>query len=431
MTALVAQFAVCAKPDILAGASEGRIVAKHILIVGAGQAGFQTALSLRQGGWRGALTLIGDEPHAPYQRPPLSKTYLAGELGQERLFFRPPPFYAEQTIDLITDAPVDAVQPDAKEVQLADGRRIAYDALVLATGSQPRQIETGAPLHGLHRLADSDKLRTRLGKKHRWAIIGGGYIGLEAAATAVKAGVSVQVLEAAPRLLARVTAPPLSEFFFAQHRAAGVELRCDAAVEEVAASASKTASTDTHTVRLADGSRLKADTVLLAIGIRPNTSLAEAAGLEVEDGIVIDAAGRTSAPHIYACGDCTRQHHPLYERRVRLESVQNAIAQAKLVAASLLGQTPRPPPVPWFWSDQYQLKLQIAGLSQGYTQCVPRGRADSGSFALFYFHGPRLIACDAVNRPAEFMMSQRLIAARAAPDPRQLADESSAPKSWL
>ena len=404
-------------------------MSKHIVIVGAGQAGFQTALSLRQGGWRGALSMIGDEPHPPYQRPPLSKTYLAGSSERASLFFRRRQFYAEQKIDLRTDQRVAALEPDQKRVQLTDGRRIAYDYLVLATGSAPRRLALGAKkLHALCRMRDSEALRAELKPGKTWAIVGGGYIGLEAAAIAVQAGVRVQILEAAPRLLARVTAPPLSEFYRAQHEAAGVRLACDAAVEGLDA-APKNAP-HAYTVRLADGRQIAADAVLSAIGITPNTALAEAAGLEVDNGIVIDAAGRTSAADIYACGDCACQYHPLYERRVRLESVQNAIAQAKLAAASLLGQKPAPPPVPWFWSDQYQLKLQIAGLSQGYDEIVQRGKPQSGSFALFYFRAQRLIGCDAVNRPAEFMMSQRLIAARKRLDMRQFADEACAPKSW-
>ena len=378
-----------------------------VVIVGAGHAGGNAAALLRQYGYQGAVTLIGAEPVAPYQLPPLSKAYLKGEMPAERLAFKPANFYAEQQIDLKTGVAVRAVDRAAKRVELTDGTSLPYAKLILATGSQPRPFALeGATLDGvltLRTLADSDALRARLQPGARVAVIGAGYIGLEAAAAARQLGFDVTVFEAAPRVLGRVTSELVSAFYQNEHRAQGVDLRLDAKIDAFVGDDGKLAG-----IKLASGEIVPAAVALVGIGIVPDVALAEAAGLECDNGIVVDDDARTSDPDIFAIGDCTLRPLAHYGRSGRLESVHNALEQAKLAASAIAGK-PRPAcEVPWFWSDQYDLKLQTAGLHGGHDRIVVRGTPEARSLALYYLKGRTLLAVDAVNAMADFLCGKKL-----------------------
>jgi 3-phenylpropionate/trans-cinnamate dioxygenase ferredoxin reductase subunit len=386
-------------------------MSEHLVIVGGGQAAAQAVQSLRQQGFAGPITLLGEEPYPPYQRPPLSKKYFAGELPRERLFLRPAAFYVEKSVALEQGARVEEIEPAARRVRLRDGRTLAYDRLLLATGSRVRALEVpGADLPGVHYLrtiADVDAISTSLAPGTRVLLVGAGYIGLEVAAVARQRGFEVTVLEAADRVMSRTVSVEVSAFYEACHRAAGVAIHCGAAVKELHGAARVTA------VETADGRTFGCDIVIVGIGIVPNVELAAGAGLACSNGIVVDELARTADPHIVAAGDCTNHPLPLFERRVRLESVPNAIHQAKVAAATLLGTAAPYSEVPWFWSDQYDLKLQIAGLSTGYDEVVVRGDPAARSFAAFYLRGGRLLAVDAVNCPREFIAGKKLVANRA------------------
>ena len=392
----------------------------RIVIVGAGQAGAQVAFSLRQWGHEGEITLVGDEPFPPYERPPLSKDLLKGVLEEDRLFFRTASWYAENSIDLRTGAEAVAIDRERGVVRLTDGGEIAYDTLVLATGSRPRPLKVrGADLPGvfeLRTIADTRALRGAMRPGAKMLVVGAGYIGLEVAAVARTLGLEVTVLEAMERVLARVTGKVVSDFFEAEHRSHGVDLRCGARLDAFEGDAALRGA------RLADGAGIAADVAVVGVGILPRAELAEASGIACEDGIVVDRDARTSDPRVFAVGDCARRPLVHYGRSGRLESVHNAIEQGKITAAAILGR-PRPAEdVPWFWSDQYDLKLQIAGLSQGHDRIVVRGSPAERKFAAFYLLGGVLLAVDAVNCPMEFMASKLLIAGAARPDPDQLGD---------
>ncbi|MEO9527304.1 MAG: FAD-dependent oxidoreductase, partial [Roseibium sp.] len=335
---------------------------EDIVIIGAGQAGAQVAHSLRQGGFEGPLRLIGDEPHPPYQRPPLSKKFLAGEIGAEGLWLRPPAFYTTQNIDLIPDTRVAAIDRDAKRLKLESGDTLSYGKLVLATGTHARLVKLdGADKDGvvtLRSIADVDLIRDRLQATGRIVIVGAGYIGLEVAAVARALGKDVTVLEAQDRPMKRVVSQTVSDFFIRLHESHGVDLRLNTGIESLEGGDAVTG------VKLQGGEVVPADLVLVAVGAEPNDRLAAEAGLEVDNGILVDGCGQTSDPDIHAAGDCTRFYSGRYQRSVRMESVQNAIDQAKAVAQSLVGQDVDYDPMPWFWSDQYDIKLQIAGLSE-------------------------------------------------------------------
>jgi 3-phenylpropionate/trans-cinnamate dioxygenase ferredoxin reductase subunit len=393
---------------------------ERIVVVGAGQAGAELVASLRAGGFYGALTLIGEEPAAPYQRPPLSKKYLLGEMDAERLLLKPESFYAEHRIDLLTGARVAAVDRAARAVRLADGRALPYDKLALTTGARPRRLPgaIGGDLAGVHvmrTLADADALAPAIRPGGRLLVVGGGYIGLEAAAVAAARGMAVTLVEAAPRILGRVAAPETADFFRALHRARGVAIR-----EGVGLAALDGAEGRLTGARLADGSTVAADAAVVGIGVTPDAALAEAAGLAVDDGVVVDATGATSDPAIFAAGDVAR--FPWRGAPVRLESVQNAIDQAKAVAAAMLGRPVAYDPVPWFWSDQYDVKLQIAGLNRGYDRTVVRPGAREGALSVWYFAGPRFVAVDAMNDARAYMTGKRWLEAGVSPDPAKLAD---------
>lgn len=402
----------------------------RVLIIGAGQAGGEAAQRLRAAGFEGDITLCGDEPIPPYQRPPLSKKYLSGELPLDRLFLRPAETYDAENIRTFFGRRAVWIDRTAKRVRFEGAHELPYDALILATGTRPRPLPApGADLPGVHVLrtaADVDAIRPRFKPGAKMVVIGAGYIGLEAAAVARQTGLEVTVLEAAARPLARVTSPEVAGFFLDAHTAAGVRFMLSAQAAVIKG------ETSVRAVGLADGSEIEADLVIVGIGVIPETGLAEKAGLTVQNGIVVDGQGRTDDPSIYAIGDCaSRPLAAVGGRMVRLESVHNAIEGAKIVAAAITGKPAPTEDVPWFWSDQYDLKLQIAGLFQGYDSVILRGDPKDRAFAAFYMQEGRLIAVDAVNRPAEYLGGKALIQKGASPDPAKLADPTVPMKALL
>jgi 3-phenylpropionate/trans-cinnamate dioxygenase ferredoxin reductase subunit len=396
-----------------------------VVIVGAGEAGGQTAISLRQGGFTGPVIVIGDEPHVPYERPPLSKQFLAGEVGLDRMYMRAADYYAAHDITLRLGETVTHLDRPAARVRLASGEALPYRWLVLATGGRVRQMNVaGADLAGVHYLRTIDDVagyRDRLVPGARLVIVGGGYIGLEVAAVGIKRGCTVTVLEMQPLVLNRVVAPELSEFYAEVHRNAGVDLRCGAAVTSFVG--------DGHVTGVCCGSEvIPADLVIVGIGIVPNTDLAAAAALTIDNGIVVDDCARTSDPAILAVGDCANQPCDLYGGRMRLESVPNALGQGKAAASVILGKPEPFTEVPWFWSDQYDLKLQMTGLSRPGDQVVIRGDMAARRFSACYLREGVFVACHSVNLAKDFLQSKKLIAQRWRPDPARLADASVALK---
>lgn len=400
-----------------------------IVIIGAGQAGVQTAESLRAGGYAGSITLLGDEPHGPYHRPPLSKAWLAGEMDGAQLVMRAPEMLARKQIELRTEVKVASIDRAAQQVLLADGSALPYSGLVLATGSTPRSLPlpggNAAGVHALRSREDADAIAQRLAlclqQQRPVVVIGGGFIGLEVAATARKKGLDVTVLEAAPRLLGRVLAPALSDWYAELHRRHGVKLVFDARIEALETDSDHAVSG----VRLADGHLLPAGLVVVGIGVNANDGLAQAAGLECERGIVVDACCRTSDPAIVAAGDCTARR--LADGSlIRLESVQNATEQGKSAAAALLGQERPFTATPWFWSDQYDKKLQMAGLSGGADAWAIRGNMSGDmagtSFSIYHFRAGKLIAVDSVNAAKDHLQARKLLDAGVSPTPEQAAD---------
>lgn len=392
-----------------------------LVIVGAGQAGYQTAESLRQDGFDGPITLIGSEAHPPYQRPPLSKAYLLGETDAQRVRFRTVDYYAQHRIDLRTSLDVTALDRAAKQVRLSDGSCLGYDKLVLATGARVRPLPVpGAELAGvftLKTLDDVDAIAVRLPHAQNVAVIGAGFIGLEFAAVARKLGKAVTVLEAAPRIMGRVVHPDLSHYFTAYHQARGVRIVCNAAV------AALSGTEAVEKVILADGSEVATDLVVVGIGVIPNVELASACGVTCDNGIVVDEFCRTSDPDIYAAGDVASYCHPFAGSLVRLESVQNAADQGRTIAAHVTGKAKPYATVPWFWSDQFDLKLQMVGLPHGCDRVVLRGAMETDKFSLFHYRGDELRAVDSVNKPADHITGRKLLAAGVSPTPEQAADE--------
>lgn len=377
------------------------------VVIGASHAGAQLVTSLRQGGWPGEILLVGDEPVLPYQRPPLSKAYLAGKLGLTELAIRAEDFYVKQDIKRVT-ASVEEIDRSAGEVVLGTGDRLSYDALALCTGAHPRRLRAeGADLDGVHylrRSSDVEGIRGDAVPGRNAVIVGGGYIGLETAASLRALGLHVTVLEAADRVLERVTAPEVSAFFTRVHQGEGVDVRTNAVVEALVG------DSRVREVVLASGESVVADLVIVGIGIEPTTELAEAAGLVVDDGILIDAYARTSDPTIVAAGDCTSHDMARYGRRIRLESVPSAVEQAKVAAATICGKDKEIAALPWFWSDQYDLKLKIAGLNTGYDDIVLDGDPlRDRDFTCYYLRSGELIAAHCVNRLRDFATSKRII----------------------
>lgn len=398
----------------------------HIVVVGAGQAGAALVAKLRTAGHTGQITLIGEEPAPPYQRPPLSKAYLLGEMEEERLWLRSAEFYAEQQITLRLGERVEAIDPAARTVTLG-GQKIGYDQLALTTGSIPRRLPAaiGGDLGGVYTvrtLADVDAMRAEFRPGARVVIIGGGYIGLEAAAVASKLGLEATVVEMAPRILQRVACPETSDHFRALHAAHGVTILEGVGLDRLEGAPRVTAA------RLTDGRILPADFVIAGVGIQPATALAEAAGLAIENGIRTDEMGRTSDPHIWAAGDCAS--FPWKGGRIRLESVGNAIDQAEVVAENMLGAGKPYQAQPWFWSDQYDCKLQIAGLNAGYERIVTRG-PEGEAVSFWYYRGDTLLAVDAMNDPRAYMVGKRLIEQGKSPDPATIADPGTNLKALL
>ncbi|MCP9271222.1 NAD(P)/FAD-dependent oxidoreductase [Mycolicibacterium arenosum] len=380
---------------------------ERAVIVGASHAGAQLVASLRQEGWTGEIVLIGNESALPYQRPPLSKAYLADKCAPGDLAIRKADFYAKQSIELV-DATVEAIDRTAGRVALSTGDSLRYDKLALCTGARPRRLSTpGADLDGVYYLrtaADVELIREATSPGRRAVIVGGGYIGLETAASLRALGLEVTVLEAAERVLERVTAPDVSAFFDRIHREENVDIRTGALVEGLSGDGS------VREVILAGGETIQADLVIVGIGVEPNVELAAAAGLAVDNGVVIDDQTRTTDPDIVAAGDCASHDMARYGRRIRLESVASAGEQAKVGAATMCGKSKKIAALPWFWSDQYDLKLQIAGLNTGYDEVVLSGDpARDRDFTCFYLRAGELVAADCVNRPRDFVFSKRAI----------------------
>ena len=399
----------------------------HVVVVGAGQAGASLVAKLRNSGFDGSITLIGAETVPPYQRPPLSKAYLLGDMTLDRLFLRPESFYAEHRIDLRLNTRVTQIDRAAQTIAL-NGDVMPYDHLVLATGSDPRRLPAsiGGALEGVfvvRDLADVDAMAPHVVEGKRALIVGGGYIGLEAAAVAAKRGLEVTLVEMADRILQRVAAPETSDFFRALHQGHGVTIREGIGLDRLLGEGHVTGA------RLSDGTELAADLVIVGVGITPATALAEAADLAVENGIKVDARGRTSDPAIWAAGDCAS--FPWKDGRIRLESVPDAIEQAECVAENIMGADKDYVAKPWFWSDQYDVKLQIAGLNAGYDRTVVRRGDKPGSQSVWYFRGEALLAVDAMNDPRAYMIGKRLIEAGQSPAPAAVADPETPLKSLL
>jgi len=402
-----------------------------VVIVGGGHGGAQCAMALRQNGFAGTIVLIGRESEPPYERPPLSKEYFAREKTFDRLYIRPPAFWEEKQVELVLGVEVTAVDPVAKSLKLSNGGTCGYGTLVWATGGDPRKLSCpGAELAGVHAVrtrADCDQLMGEIdGGVRHVAIVGGGYIGLEAAAVLTKLGCQVTLLEALPRVLARVAGPELSAFYEHEHRAHGVDLRTGVTVECLEGEGRVSG------VRLGDGSVIAADAVIVGIGVVPAIAPLIAAGAAGGNGVDVDEFCRTSLPDVYAIGDCAAFACDFADGAVmRVESVQNANDQATCVAKGICGDAKPYHAFPWFWSNQYDLRLQTAGLNVGYDATVLRGRPEDRSFSVAYLKGGRLVALDCVNSVKDYVQGRKLVEAGVSPDPAVLADTSVALKDLL
>ena len=398
------------------------------IIIGAGQAGSAAAAKLRNLGYEGDITLIGAETAPPYQRPPLSKKYMLGEMELERLYLRPIDFYETNNITLRLGTKVDAIDTAEKSISI-QGETLSYDNLILTTGSWPRRLpaKIGGDLAGVYSmrdLADADAMADEFQVGRRTLIIGGGYIGLEAAAVAAKKGVNVTLVEMGDRILQRVAAPQTSDYFRAAHTAQGVDIREGVGLDHLIERDGRVGA-----AKLSDGSEIEIDFAVVGVGILPASELAEAAGITLENGIKVDEFGRTSAPNVYAAGDCASLPHKA--ERIRLESVQNAIDQAENVAANIMGQDVPYVPMPWFWSDQYDIKLQIAGLNRGYDAVYERRDTDSDAQSFWYYQGDTLLAVDAINDSRAYMVGKRLIEMGKSPTPQEAMDPETNLKALL
>ena len=395
----------------------------NIVILGAGQVAVQAIDTLRRNGYTGKLVIVGAEPWLPYQRPPLSKKYLAGAMGREHLFLRPREFYDAHEVEMRLGCRVQEIARHEQRLRLEDGSTVPYDALLIATGSCPRRLPVpGAKLEGVHflrTLAEVAQIRAELRPSSRLVVVGGGYIGLEVAATAREMGLEVVVLEMAERVMSRVVGPTVSAFYEAEHARRGVRIICNSNVQALVA---KRGTRAVGAVVTEDGEQHGADLVLLGVGVLPADGLASAAGLTCENGVTVDERCRSSDPLIYAAGDCANHPNVRYGRRLRLESVDNAVVQGMHAALNLLGLEAGHDKVPWFWSDQYDSKLIIVGMSQGHDSVVLRGNPASRRFSACYLREGELIAIDTVNRPRDQMAARKLIAARMRPDVGKLSD---------
>ncbi|MDO6521922.1 FAD-dependent oxidoreductase [Shimia thalassica] len=399
---------------------------KNVVVIGAGQAGSSLVAKLRNGGFQGNVTLIGEEPVAPYQRPPLSKKYLLGEMELDRLLLRPESFYSDNAIDLHLNETVQSIDTENQVVTVAD-EAISYDELVLTTGSVPRRLPAaiGGTLEGVYvvrDLKDVDSMAPEFSEGRRVLIVGGGYIGLEAAAVAASRGLKVTLVEMGDRILQRVAAPETSDYFRALHKAHGVEILEGVGLDHLIGEGR------VNGAKLTDGAQIDLDFVIVGVGITPATALAEAAGLEIENGIKTDAQGRTSAAHVWAAGDCAS--FPYKDSRIRLESVPNAIDQAEVIAENIMGAEKDYVAKPWFWSDQYDVKLQIAGLNTGYDHVVTR-KGEGASVSFWYYLGEQLLAVDAMNAPRDYMIGKRLIEGGKSPSPEMIANPDTDMKALM
>lgn len=385
-------------------------MSNKVIIVGAGQAAAEAALTLRQEGYAGSILMIGEEAYLPYQRPPLSKGVLSGKVPQQSVAIRAESTYEKANINVRIHTRVTAIDLEARTVALSTGETLNYSHLIIATGGRARRLDIPGADHArvfsLRTLSDVENLRTHFQPGKRIVIVGAGYVGLEVAAVARQCGLQVTVLETAERILARVTAEPMSAFYQAVHKENDVQIQTGITVEAIIASQAD----DCVTVHCIDGSSFVADIVLIAVGLEPNTELAQSAGLAVDNGILVNGYCGTGHDRVYAIGDCANHFNVFANRRLRLESVQNALEQARTVAAHICGKDRLFTIIPWFWSDQYDLKLQMVGLAQGYDQTVLRGSFESRSFIHFYLRDGHVIAADAVNRGGDFMQAKRLIA---------------------
>lgn len=396
-----------------------------VLIVGAGHAGAQAAIALRQQGFSGVIEMVGAEPDFPYERPALSKEYLSGEKSFDRIQLRPPGFWSERAIRMTLGQSVVRIDAEAHEADLGNGDRVRYVVLIWAAGGKARRLTCGgadaAGVHAIRRRADVDALACELRGGSRVVIVGGGFIGLEAAAVLVKAGLSPTLLEAQDRLLARVAGAPISDFYETEHRAQGVDVRLKATVECI-----ETVDGRVDAVRLSDGERIGADVVIVGVGLQPSTAELERAGADITDGVLVDVYCRTSLPDVFAIGDCANHPNPYAGgKRIRLESIQNANDQASVVARAICGEAKPYDAVPWFWSNQYDLKLQTLGLSQGHDQIIVRGSASDRSFSVLYLSGGRIVAIDSVNAVKDYVQAKAWIAKGDRPDIGVLADVST------
>ena len=381
-----------------------------VVIIGGGHAGGMTAIALRQQKFHGSIVLIGEENFLPYQRPALSKGFLAGEIKKERLFLKSQDYFDKNNIKIHRNHKALDIDKDNKAVLLEDGEKIEYGKLVIATGSIVRQLKTNGTETGLYYLRtieDSIKIKETLKDKNKIAIIGAGYIGLEIASIAIKKNLEVNILELENRVMSRVVSSEISHFFQNKHESEGVEFKFNTSVIDVEDQGKQ------KRIICNDGSALTTDVVIIAVGIKPNVALAKNAGLECDNGIIVDDNGKTSNHHIFAVGDCSNHPNNIFKQRLRLESVQNAVEQAKSVAAGISGNQKPYHRVPWFWSDQYNIKLQMAGISQHHDRSVTLGFPEKEKFAIFYQKDKRIIAVDAINSPKEFTRGKKLIETQA------------------
>ena len=376
------------------------------VIIGAGHAGGMTAISLRQRQYQGSITLIGEENSLPYQRPALSKGFLAGEIEEKRLYLKSQDYFDKNNIRIIRNCKVVAIDRNNKTILLENQKQLDYEKLVIATGSIVNKLKTSSretDLYYLRTIKDSLKIREKLRNKNKITIIGAGYIGLEIASIAIKKNLEVNVLELENRVMGRVVSPEVSDFFQKKHQSEGVEFKFNTSITDIEDQGKQ------KRIIFGDGSFFNTDVVVVGVGIKPNIELAQSSGLTCDNGILVDDNGQTSDPHIFAVGDCSNHLNNIFKQRLRLESVQNAVEQAKSIAASIAGSHKPYQEIPWFWSDQYNIKLQIAGISQDHDSRVIRGFPEEEKFAVFYLKEKRLIAVDAINSPKEFMVGKKLI----------------------
>ncbi len=403
-------------------------MSNDVVIIGAGHAGGMTAILLRQQDYHGLITLIGEEAYLPYQRPPLSKGFLAGEIEQERLYLKKQSYFEKNNIHVIKDKKVLNIDRDNKNVFLNNRKQIEYGKLVLATGSVPNKINTSCRetnLYYLRTITDALKIQRALKDKNKITIIGAGYIGLEIASIAVRKNINITIIEMEDRVMSRVLCPVVSDFFQKKHEAEGVKFKFNVSVIDIE---------DSHNqkqIKCSDGTVMDTDAVVIGVGIKPNVELAIDSGLVCQDGIVVDENGQTSDESIFAAGDCTNHPNGFYQKRLRLESVHNAVEQAKSVAASIIGEKKPYHQVPWFWSDQYDLKLQIAGISHNHDQYIIRGSMEEEKFTVFYLQKKRIIAVDTINNLKEFLNGKKLIAMGAEIPPEILQNKDTDLKEWI